>query len=91
MILNEIAGAIQVSTESALSKKEIFLHTLRLEWRVRDEACEDVYWLIALVNIPFYRVYPMIKDEFKKVADKYRLDPAVLYWSYLLWSSQEHW
>lgn len=91
MTLDEIAGAIRISTESTLSKKEIFLRTLRLDWRVRDEACEEVFSLIAMVNIPFPRVYPMVKDAFKKVADRHSLDTAVLYWSYILWSHQDHW
>ena len=65
------------------SNDEILRSIRSMNELVKEEASLVVNRLILRDNLPFDRAFPLVKSDFEKVAQKYRINSAALFWVYM--------
>lgn len=83
--MNDFATAVRIITGSQLSNKEIVAGVLRLGYQDKMKACLELDRIVKAIHMDLQEGYPIIQNHFHGVADKYQIDPAVLYWTYVQW------
>lgn len=56
---------------------------------VKAEACLVVNKLLARDNLPFDKAFPLVKGDFERVAQKYNIGSASLFWVYMEWKGKQ--
>lgn len=54
----------------------------------KEEASVSVNQLLLRDNLPFDKAFPLVKADFMKVAQKYKINPAALFWVYMEWKGR---
>ncbi len=71
------------------SNDEILKSVISMNELVKEEACLVVNRLVLRDNLPFDKAFPLVKSDFEKVARKYKINPAALFWVYMEWIGQQ--
>ena len=56
---------------------------------VKEEASLVVNKLLLRDNLPFDKAFSLVKSDFEKVAQKYRINSAALFWVYMEWKGRQ--
>ena len=71
---------------------EIILHNVVItNYLVKEEASRLVNKLLEKHNLPFDKAYPLMQVDFNRIATKYDLDVAALFWIYMEWKGKKKW
>jgi len=65
------------------SNDEILKNISCMSDLVKEEASLVVNRLLLRDNLPFDRAFPLVKYDFDKVAQKYKINSAALFWVYM--------
>lgn len=79
----------RLMTGSTVSDEKILHNVLTTNYLVKEEASGLVDKLIQIHNLPFDKAYPLVKDDFNRIAKKYDLDVAALFWIYMEWKGKK--
>ncbi|KOC50004.1 hypothetical protein [Clostridium botulinum] len=79
------AEIARLMTGSSLSTIAIISKVKYVTKTIRDKVGPEVKQMVQEHNLPFDKAFPLIKDGFNEIADKYSMDSAVLFWVYMDW------
>lgn len=85
MTPNQAAEIARTMTGSILSDKEIMVNVKKVNKIVKEECCRLVDKLLQKHDLPFDKGYFLAKEDFNRIAQKYKMDAAVLFWIYMEW------
>lgn len=85
MTHEQAAEIARTMTGSILSDKEIMISVRKVNKIVKEECCPQVDKLLQKHNLPFDEGYFLAKEDFNRIAQKYKMDAAVLFWIYMEW------
>ena len=88
MSISQEAITARRLTGSKLDNNEVLLGLLRLSPEIRSIVCGELDQIMENFIEPFPVVFNMIRHGFNALAEKYQLDPAILYWVYLRWTEE---
>lgn len=71
------------------SNDEILKSIKSMNELVKEEASLVVNKLLLRDNLPFDRAFPLVKSDFEKVAKKYKINSAALFWVYMEWKGRQ--
>ena len=72
------------------SNNEIIDSVKSMNELYKEEASQVVDSLLLQHDLPFDKGYPLIKSDFSKVAQKYGVNAAALFWVYMEWKGQKN-
>ena len=79
----------RVMTGSTTRDEEILHNVVKTNYLVKKEASGLVDKLLKKHNLPFDKAYPLVKEDFNRIAVKYDLDAAALFWIYMEWKGKK--
>lgn len=68
---------------------EILANIISMNNLVKEEASLVVDRLLLRDNLPFDKAFPLVKGDFEKVAQKYQINSAALFWVYMEWKGRQ--
>lgn len=71
------------------SNDEILKNFRSMNELVKEEASLVVNRLLLRDNLPFDKAFPLVKSDFDKVAQKYKINSAALFWVYMEWKGRQ--
>ncbi len=71
------------------SNDEILKNIRSMNELVKEEASLVVNRLLLRDNLPFDIAFPLVKSDFEKVAQKYKINSAALFWVYMEWKGRQ--
>lgn len=72
------------------SDDEILKNIISMNELVKEEASLVVNRLLLRDNLPFNKAFPLVKSDFEKVAQKYKINSAALFWVYMEWKGRQN-
>lgn len=90
MTKEQQADIARAMTGSNLSNEGIFIGVLSISETQRDSMCIEVHPILEKHNLPFDKAFPLFRADFNKIAIKYSIDPAVLFWVYMEWLNKQN-
>ncbi|MFA6808691.1 MAG: hypothetical protein WCR27_06840 [Eubacteriales bacterium] len=88
MTPNQAAEIARTMTGSILSDEEIMIGVRKVNAIAKEECCRQVDKLLQKHNLPFDKGYFLAKDDFNNIAQRYKMDAAVMFWIYMEWLGQ---
>lgn len=88
MTIDQQCEIARVMTGSNYSNDEILKNIRTMNELVKEEASVSINQLLLRDNLPFDKAFPLVKADFKKVAQKYKINPAALFWVYMEWKGR---
>jgi hypothetical protein len=85
MTINQQAEVARVMTGSTLSDAQIVNGVRSTNKAVKNKASQEVENFAKTLTQPFDQTYPTFKTDMAKIASKYNLDSAILFWIYMEW------
>lgn len=89
MNIQQQCDIARLMTGSTVSNQTILKGVKATNYLVKEEASRLVDKLLKKHNLPFDEAYLFVKDDFNKIAKKYDLDVAALFWIYMEWRSKK--
>lgn len=71
------------------SNDEILRNIKSMNELIKEEASLVVNRLLRHDSLPFDKAYPLVKSDFEKVAEKYKINTAALFWVYMEWKGDK--
>ncbi len=71
------------------SNEEILKNIRTMNELVKEEASILVNRLLLRDNLPFDKAFLLAKSDFNKVAQKYKINSAALFWVYMEWKGRQ--
>lgn len=78
----------RLMTGSTVSDEIILRNVENTHYLIKKEASSLVDKLIQKHDLPFDKAYPIVKDDFNRIAVRYDLDVAALFWIYMEWKGK---
>ena len=71
------------------SNDEILTNISSMNELIKEEASLVVDRLLLRDNLPFDKAFPLVRSDFDKVAQKYTINSAALFWVYMEWKGRQ--
>ena len=71
------------------SNDEILKNIRTIDNLTKTEASLIINKLLLRDNLPFDQAFPLVKSDFMKVAEKYEINSAALFWIYMEWKGNQ--
>ena len=85
MNFHEKCEIARVMTGCNEADKKIIEGVSSMNVLVKEEASKMVDILLKRDNNPFDKAFPLMKNDFMKIANKYEINTASLFWVYMEW------
>lgn len=89
MISEKQAELARTFTGSTISAKDINKQFFKVSKSVVQERCLDIDAVFNEYDIEFNEAMPILKNSFKAIAGRTKIDPATLFCIYMDWKSKQ--